>query len=154
MEKIIEVDIYSLDDFLEPYNKKMVSRNLIDYIIKCASTIDNTEVKIKINKKIKLSCEEMLREGFNQEYEHYLRINTRDNYLQLIYLVIGVFMLILSRLISKTSIFDEILLIGAWVLIWESISIEMFNDASNRQKRLILKKLAKALIIEKETTDK
>ena len=150
MEKIIEVDIFSEADFLEKYNKKVVARDLIDYIIKYASIFEEDNFKIKITKKIKINCKEMLQEGFEREYKHSLKINLRNNHLQLIYLVIGIIMLIISRLISASSIFDEIFLIGAWVLIWETISIELFNDSENRKRRKILKKLSKVEIIEEE----
>ena len=141
MERIIEVDIYNENDFLELYNKKVVSLNLIDYIIERVKGHLSDNLVIQINKKVKLNCKELLIEGFKREYERDIKIHYHDSYLQFVYFFIGLFMLFLSRLVSATSYFDEILLIGAWVLIWETISIELFKDSSNRKRRQILKRL-------------
>ena len=54
-----------------------------------------------------------------------------------------------ATLIKEDVIWKEVLLIGGWVPIWETIDIELFSDLEGRRKRIILKKLLKSEIIEK-----
>lgn len=50
---------------------------------------------------------------------------------------------------KEDVIWKEVLLIGGWVPIWETIDIELFSDLEGRRKRIILKRLLESEIIEK-----
>ena len=123
MEKIIEADILDLDDFFEKYNKELVSRDLINFI---------------------------LRNSFKVEYQKMVNEHFNNNKKQVIYFLIGVVMLVISRILNDRALIEELFLIGGWVLIWQTVEIEFFGDTLNHKKRKLLKKLITSEIIEKE----
>ncbi len=151
MEKIIEADILDLDDFFEKYNKELVSKDLIDYILENLRDVSNkAPIKIILNKKIKFDLESILRNSFLNEYQRMVKEHFYNNKMQIIYFLIGVVMLIISILLNDKALLEELFLIGGWVLIWQAVEIEFFGDALNRKKRKLLKRLINCKIIEKE----
>lgn len=141
--KVIEIDITNKEDLYEKYNKKVVSKDLINYMIESIPHFNKSDkLKIVINNSTseKINCTKLIKDGLNNEYNKSLLKYHKTNIVQLIYLIIGIIALILSTLINGT-IFKEIILIGAWVLIWEMIELELFSDTQEKKKRIILKKL-------------
>ena len=66
MEKIIEINLYNKDDLTEKYNKKIVSRDLINYLVEEASFISkNDTIKVIINNECNLECDylKMIKDG-------------------------------------------------------------------------------------------
>ena len=54
MEKIIEINLTDKEDFLDKYNKKRVSNDIIDYIIRQSMyTTKKDSIKVIINKIVK-----------------------------------------------------------------------------------------------------
>ena len=141
--KVIEIDITNKEDLYEKYNKKVVSKDLINYMIESIPHLNKSDkLKIVINNSTseKINCTKLIKDGLNNEYNKSLLKYHKTNIVQLIYLIIGIIALILSTLVNVT-IFKEIILIGAWVLIWEMIELELFSDTQEKKKRIILKKL-------------
>ena len=151
MEKIIEADILNLDDFFEKYNKELVSRDLINYILDISKdTLDTDNIKIILNKKIDMKLENILRNSFENEYQRMVKEHFNNNKKQVIYFLIGVVMLVISRILNDRVLIEELFLIGGWVLIWQTVEIEFFGDTVNHKKRKLLKRLINSKIIEKE----
>ncbi len=151
MENIIEIGISNEETLYETYNKKFVSKKLIEYILEETRNIkNNNDIKIIITSELKNSIdyETLIKEGLEKEYKNSLKTYQRNKYLKLFYLLIGIILLILSQLLKDSVIFKEILLIGGWVLIWEVIELQMFTDFEENIKRKILKKLLNSKIIE------
>ena len=143
--KVIEIDITNKEDLYEKYNKKVVSKDLINYMIESIPHFNKSDkLKIVINNSTseKINCTKLIKDGLNNEYNKSLLKYHKTNIVQLIYLIIGIIALILSTLVNVT-IFKEIILIGAWVLIWEMIELELFSDTQEKKKRIILKNLRK-----------
>lgn len=141
--KVIEIDITNKEDLYEKYNKKVVSKDLINYMVESIPHFKKSDkLKIVINNSTneKINCTKLIKDGLNNEYNKSLLKYHKTNIVQLIYLIIGIIALILSTLVNVT-IFKEIILIGAWVLIWEMIELELFSDTQEKKKRIILKKL-------------
>ena len=141
--KVIEIDITNKEDLYEKYNKKVVSKDLINYMIESIPHFNKSDkLKIVINNSTseKINCTKLIKDGLNNEYNKSLLKYHKTNIVQLIYLIIGIIALILSTLVNVT-IFKEIILIGAWVLIWEMIELELFSDTQEKKKRIIIKKL-------------
>ena len=141
--KVIEIDITNKEDLYEKYNKKVVSKDLINYMVESIPHFNKSDkLKIVINNSTseKINCTKLIKDGLNNEYNKSLLKYHKTNIVQLIYLIIGIIALILSTLVNVT-IFKEIILIGAWVLIWEMIELELFSDTQEKKKRIILKKL-------------
>lgn len=151
MEKVIDVDLESENDLYEKYNKNIVSEELINYIIKNSIHIDNeTKIKIVINTKIKgIDIVSLIKEGLIFEYQKSIKEHERNNIIQILYLILGIFAIFLSTIINET-IFKEIILIGGWVLIWTMVEMELFQDNKNKLKRHILKRLIASEIILKK----
>jgi len=151
MEKPIEIDLDSQDDFVEKYDKNKVSNELLDYIINQITHINKKEqIKIIINKKamLKQDCSKMIKEGLKEEYSRNLQQLHDNNVKQILLLFLGATFLFLSTLIDKGIIWKEILLISGWVPIWEMIELELFSDVKSNKKRQIINKLLKSEITE------
>lgn len=148
--KIFEIDINDENDLFEKYNKKIVSHELIDYIVDTVYTIDLKEpIKIVINNNISTNqeCVPAIIEGLKKEYNKTVLEYKHNNNIQLIYFIVGILTILASALI-KNIILSEISLIGAWVLIWSMIEIEIFADMKIKRKRKILKKIIESDIKE------
>lgn len=142
MEKRIEMDLLELDDLLERYNRKKVSHNLIEYIIKETPNFKkNDNLKIIIDTKIKdIDCVALIKDGLKEEYHNSLKKHFYNDIIQIIYLIIGIATLFVYTLI-KESIAKELVLIGGWVFIWSVVELELFSDSEGRRKRRILNQL-------------
>ena len=150
MKKEIEIDLVSEEDLFERYNKNIVSEDLINYIVRKTINI-GSEYKIKLiinNETINKNVVSLIKEGLLKEYERCKIEYIRNNIMQLVYLVIGILILIISNIITET-VFKEIILIGGWLFIWTMAEMELFQDNSNRRRRKILKKLLVSEIVEK-----
>ena len=49
MEKIIEINLIKKDDVFEKYNKNIISKDLINYIVDGAFYVKNEKLKLVIN---------------------------------------------------------------------------------------------------------
>ena len=147
MEKIIQIDLYDEETLYERYNRNMVSRKLIDYIIEQAMFIGEYDtVKVLINNECKIDKNyiEMIKDGLRIEYKKKLRNRYYNNIKQLVLLLIGTLFLFMTVIIKDNFVFREVVLIIGWVPIWAAIEIELFTDAVERRKRKIIKKLLKS----------
>ena len=149
MKRIIEVDLIDEDRLFERFNKRQVSNELIDYLIKEIGILkQNDVITVIINNYLSISdTKTLIKNKICDEYSQTILKYQHNIYMQLIYLIIGILSLILSSLI-KDNIFKELILIGGWVLIWSMIEIEIFSDTELKRKRKILKKLLNSEIIE------
>lgn len=87
--------------------------------------------------------------GIEKEYEFSYKKLRYNNLFQLIFIILGTFALFLATLLKDNIILNEIIIIGAWVLIWESIDLELFSETKQRGRRKILKRILRSEIIEK-----
>ncbi len=149
MEKVIDVDIMDLDDFFSKYNKELVSLELIKFILDNCKEVDG-DITIVLNKKIDKPLEDILRNSLKMEYNLMIKEHFNNNKMQVIYFLVGIIMLVISRILNDRAIPQELFLIGGWVLIWQTVEIEFFRDIDNKRKRKLLKKLINSKIIEKK----
>ena len=149
MEKVIDVDIMNLDDFFSKYNKELVSLDLIKFILDNAKEVDG-DIVIVLNKKIDKPLEDILRNSLKTEYNLMIKEHFNNNKMQVIYFLVGIIMLVISRILNDRALLEELFLIGGWVLIWQTVEIEFFRDIDNRKKRKLLKKLINSKIVEKK----
>ena len=141
MERIIEINLTNKKDFYDKYNKKLVSKELINYIIESAYYFDvDDTIKIEITNNTKEDYVTLIREGLNREYDKSITLSYKNDFTQLFYLVTGILILFLSTLIGGT-VLKEIVLIGGWVFIWAMVESEIFTDIRNKKKRKIIRKL-------------
>ena len=143
MEKIIEIDLLDTDSFFETYNRKKVSRELINYLISEGQNLKKEDkVKIVINDCMDedIDCIKLIKEGMKQEYDICYKRHQNICIKQLIYLICGIDILFLSTLIDA-EIFREVVVIFGWVLLWSMFELEIFSDVDSKKRRIILKKL-------------
>lgn len=144
MEKNIEVYLHEDYDVTEKYNKKNVSKELIEYLIEQTIFFNKKDdLKIKIYNGSSYSdevCLNLIKKGLKLEFQKCLKRKDLNNIKQIILILIGIIFLFLSTLINDT-VFKEVFLIIGWVPIWEAIDIELFTDAKEKRRRKILKKL-------------
>lgn len=144
MKKIIEIDLYNEETLYEKYNKNIVSKELISYVIEQAMFISKYDtISVLVHNKCNVDKKylNMIKEGLELEYKKKLRNHFINNIKQVILLLIGILFLFISTIIKDGFIFKEVFLIIGWVPIWEVIEIEMFTDVEERRTRKILKKL-------------
>lgn len=150
MEKTIKLDITNAENLLERYNEDIINHKLIEYIInKSFYTGKNDKIKIIINNKIKtdIDIKEMIIKSLKEEYIKIEKEYYRNNFIQIVLLILGSIILFLSTLFSQNFILKEILVIGGWVPIWEVMNIELFSDFKGRRKKLIILKLIESEFI-------
>lgn len=154
MKKVIRVDLYSEDDLYEKYNDEKVSKDLIKYLIDSVSKIkreDEIEVNIYNHYNKKEKCIEFIKKGLDEECAFNERKFHITNQKQISFFIVGAFALFLSTIV-EAEVLKEIILIGAWVLLWDMVELEIVDDMSNRKKKRILKKLLSSEFIE-QTVD-
>ena len=84
---------------------------------------------------------------FKKEYNNNIFNYHRNGFKQFSFLILGIITLLISTLING-SILKEVVSIGGWVLIWEMVESEIFDDMSNKTQRRILEKLLNSEIVE------
>lgn len=149
MEKIINIDVKTLDDLVEKYDNDKIAKDLIEYIIKEARHLnrkDTLKVNIILNFKTNLNIKEMLTTSFKEEYLNNVNDHYFNNLFQVILFLLGILFLSLSALLKDNNIWKELLLIGGWVPIWEMIELELFNDVRGRKKKFIINKILNSSI--------
>lgn len=66
---------------------------------------------------------------------------------QFSFLFLGILALIIASII-KFDVIKEVVIIGAWVLLWDAVEMELVDDISNRKKKNTLKKILSSEFIE------
>ena len=143
MEELLEIDLIEEDDLLERYNRKKVSKKLLEYIIDTSLHFNpKSKIKIIINNKLDYSqkCSPLIFEGLKNEYNISYKNQIKTNIIQFIYFIVGCLILFLSTLVTS-EVLREVILIGGWVFIWAMVELEIFTDLNEKKKRKIIKKL-------------
>ena len=150
LEKILEIDVDNVDDLFECYNKKKISRELIKYMINYMPKLKrNDTLKVVINNKIKgnVRCGELIKQALDEACIHNDSRFYDTTLKQIWFLILGVIFLLISYVID-VEILKEIIIIGAWVLLWDVVEMEIVDDINNRKKRRILKKILSSEFVE------
>ncbi len=143
MENILEIDINSKEDLFEKYNDKKISKELIKYMVDCVSEFkmnDKLKVVINNNLKDKIFVSELIKKELDFEMDRNEYKFIYNNRKQIIYFILGVCALVLSTFI-EIEILEEIILIGAWVVLWDMVELEIDDDINYKKKKRILKKI-------------
>ena len=150
LEKILEIDLDSTEDLFECYNKKKVSKDLIQYMVDAMPRLKkNDTLKVVINNRIKgnVKCAELIKKAIDDacarnDFRFHL-----TNMKQIWFLILGVIALLVASVIDG-EILKEIVIIGAWVLLWDVVEMEVVDDINNRKKKRILKKILSSEFVE------
>lgn len=144
----IDIFIENKNELYEKYNKKIVSSELMQYITNRAMNVEKgKKIHLKIHlKENNYECIEVIKNGIKEEYQKNIRNRDTNNMKQILLLLVGIIVLIISTFINTDNILHEVIIIAGWVPIWESIDLELFTDAKEKRRRKILKKLMSAEI--------
>lgn len=153
MGKLVEINIDLIDkyDLVEKYNKSVVSRNLISYIVEQASEYPtNSEFRIIVSKKcpIEHDSTKLIKDGLTIEFKKAKAFHRNENYKQLFYLFIGIALIFLSTVFDN-EVIKEILSISAWVPLWEAVDLALFSEVREVAQITMLRNLINGEIIEK-----
>lgn len=149
MKNKIEIYINNEEDLLEKYNHKLVSQELIDYIIsKSKNYFKEDDVVLVVENKTKYNdenVEKLIKNGLKFELQNSTKIKDLNNIKQVILILLGILFLFLSTLIDD-SILKEVFIIIGWFPVWEAMDIEFFTDVKEKRKRRIINKLLESKI--------
>ena len=153
MENIVEINVDLLDkyDLVEKYNKSVVSRNLIDYIIEQAMEYKpSSNFKITVSKKGQIDHDstKLIRDWLTKEFEKAKTFHRNENIKQILYLVIGILLIFLATRFSN-PIVTEILSVSAWVPLWEAVDLALFSEAEEVAQITMLRNLINGEIVER-----
>lgn len=151
MEKIIRIDLDSELELYEKYNSAIASRDLIEYILEHAKEANKKDIiKITIYKKnISQDTIKIIKNGLKSKYKRNYFHKKSNDIKQVFMLLGGALSLAISTLIKET-IFNEIALIGGWVLIWETIESNIFDDSKTKMENKLIEKILKSEFTEEE----
>ena len=145
MENIVEINVDLLDkyDLVEKYNKSVVSRNLIDYIIEQAMEYKpSSNFKITVSKKGQIDHDstKLIRDGLTKEFEKAKTFHRNENF--------GILLIFLATRFSN-PIVTEILSVSAWVPLWEAVDLALFSEAEEVAQITMLRNLINGEIVER-----
>lgn len=151
MKKVININLKKESDLIEKYNDMHVSRDLINYILEQTKFINKKdEIEFVINKEFEKDAIGLIKTGIRNEYLIATKQTKYDNIKQITFLLLGLICLILYTFFKNIEVFDEILLIGGWILMGEAIEIQLFSDPVIKRNKMILKKMLNSNFIENE----
>ena len=147
--KEVIVDIDAKEKLFEPYNHHQISMALIEYLINSVNPYKyNNKYTIVLNNRLDIEITPLIKKALKDEYLLCVKRYKRNNILQTVYLLVGIFILFLSMRIGEDGILKEMLIISGWVLIWNIFEIEMFSDSPSNRRRKALKRLINSSFIE------
>ena len=154
-ETIVEISFDEKDDYISQFNNTKLSNKLSNYIFdECRGkslsnriTL-NVKTSFKINAKEKEEFIKMVHENYATDLKEYTLILRRSNLKKWIIFFIGIVLIYIAyfRGISDNEVISEVILIIAWVAIWEAAYTWLFETDKNRIKAKRLKQLAKCRI--------
>lgn len=150
MKKIIEVNILEENDLYEKYNKKVASRDLINYLVESMPFFkkkDIIKIIIKNNLSDDVEIAEVIKRALKEEYDDLKYQYNQNNLIQIISFCIGFFVIFLSTKIFD-EVFRELILILGWVFMYSLIESEIFVDNSIKRRIRKIRKLLSSEIIE------
>lgn len=156
MKNRIDVYLQEKESYINQFHKERISPELSDYILeecKNLSLKETFEIHIhskEFNKEEQLHFVDMLRQNYGVDIQELNLIAEKSKLMSLSCILMGIFILFFYILIDIVPVLSEIVLIIAWVLIWEGVYNLLFDGMKNRIQIKRLKKLTRCKIIFEE----
>lgn len=154
MRNRIDVYLNEKESYMNQFHNERISPELSNYILEeCKNISLKDNFKIQIYSKEPFSKEEqihlvdMIRQNYGVDIQELNLIAEKSKLMSLSCILMGIFILFLYILIDIVPVLSEIVLIIAWVLIWEGVYNLLFDSIKNRIQIKRLKKLTKCKII-------
>lgn len=158
----INITVDKDTELFNPYNKEQLSDELSNYIYNCCKgTPTKRNIKINILHNYNISEEEKkeiidaIRANYGIDIQENILQFKYDLGLELLLILIGTILLILSKLLTTmdTYILQELISIFGCVMIWEAAYNFIFKDIKKAIENKRLKKLTEAKISFKQAKD-
>ena len=144
----MNIEIKNINDALNKYNNNLLNPELDNYliseIIKSSKNINELSIKSNLGKDEQDLLINAIHNNYNLKFKDLKLIDKYDDYLRLILLLLGVFLISISQ--ETSSFISEISLIAGWVFIWEMLYDILFKQIKRKRKAVIYRKLSKCKI--------
>lgn len=154
MANKIEVYVENKNHFQNQFHKERLSPELGAYILeecKTASLREKIEIHIyckeELDKREQTHLIDMIRRNYGVEIQELLLLIEKNRLMSLICILVGIFILFIYLFVDIIPILSEVILIIAWVFIWEGIYNLLFDGIKNEIDRKRLKKLTECKIL-------
>lgn len=152
-DEIINIYVDDIDTLYNQFDGNDISDELASYIEnRCSRSVKNKVVikvrsKDELNGKQKDDLVDAIRSHFGQEVKYLSRDTSKMNFINLIYFIFGIAIIVLYYLIPFSNIAGEIIEILGWFVIWESAFNLFFTDNEMDKKIDYAKKIIDAKVI-------
>ena len=146
MNNVIYIDIKDYESAFNEFNDKYISDSLFNYITSEYSKTKNVIIKItgvKEGKQEKLY--EAIRYTFKEKYKNYIKLDKFDDWYRFLLLILGILFVTLNQ-IFEIYFLKEIMLVAAWVVIWETVYDFLFKGSGRKIKSKMYKSLINAIV--------
>ncbi len=154
-----KIDVY-LDDetsYQNQFHKNRISPEFSDYILEECKTISLKEdleihvyCKEELDKKEQIHLVDMIRRNYGIDIQELLLYAEKNTLVSLICILVGILILFIYLFVDIIPILSEVILIIAWVFIWEGIYNLLFDGIKNKIHIKRLRKLTECKIIFKK----
>ena len=130
MNNVINIDIKDYESAFNTYNDKYISDELVQYITD--EYVKSKNVIIKIT-------------GVKEKYKNYIKLDKFDDLYRFLLLILGILFVTLNQ-IFEIYFLKEIMLVAAWVVIWETVYDFLFKGSGRKIKSKMYKSLINAIV--------
>ena len=151
-----KVDVYveNKNSFQNQFHKERLSKELSNYILEECKAIplkEKLEIHIyckeELNKEEQLHVVDMIRRNYGIDIQELLLYSKKNMLMSLICILVGILILFIYLFVDIVPVLSEVILIIAWVFIWEGIYNLLFDGIKNEIYKKRLKKLTECRII-------
>lgn len=151
-KEIVNIYVDEVSDLFNQFDREDISDELASYIEKRCSRAKNKMI-IKVHTKEELTSKERekivdsIRSHFGLEIKYLSRDNERMNFVNIIYFNVGILVILIDYLFPINEVFNEIIDILGWFIIWESAFNLFFTDNEMDRKIDYAKKIIQAKVV-------
>lgn len=146
---MINIDINTLEELENSFNKKHINRDLEEYFMECAKLMPRGgKIELKINGNLNPNEQDnatnLIHGYYKEEFKQYHLIDKYDDYVRIVLLILGIVFIIISE--HLIDVLSELFLIAGWVVVWEIIYDLIFTGFKRKKTKSIYQKLSKCEI--------
>ena len=146
MNNVISIRIIDYDSAFNEFNDQYISDSLFNYIVN--EYVKRKDVIIRISgvkeeKQDKLY--EAIKYTFKEKYKNYTKVDKFDDVYRILLLILGIVFVTLNQMFDIYFI-KEIMLVAAWVVIWETVYDFLFKGTDRKVKTNMYKSLVNSIV--------
>lgn len=148
MNKKIDVYLDEKSNYINPFHKERISSELSEYILgecKMYAIKEDFEIcihcKENLNKEEQLALVAMIRQNYGVDVQEINLFSRRRNAMAFSCILLGILILCIYLLVDIIPVLSEIVLVIAWVFLWEGVYGLLFDSSKDAIYKKRLKKL-------------